>query len=59
MVGFREKVNSHLPTLLQVLSTISLVVLALCALCGSQSLKKIAEDHSVNMQNTIEGIHRH
>ena len=63
MPGFRDKVNSHLPIVLQSLSTISLVVLALCALCGSQSLKKLAEAHSIDslshVQSASEDNHRH
>ncbi|ABX08591.1 hypothetical protein [Prochlorococcus marinus] len=46
MTNFRERVNAHLPVLLQLLSTASLVLIALSALCGSNSLKKMAEHHT-------------
>tara|TARA_B100000700_G_scaffold270009_1_gene311830 strand:- start:244 stop:414 length:171 start_codon:yes stop_codon:yes gene_type:complete len=42
MTSLREKINSHLPIVLQLLSTASLVVIALAAICGSQSLKKLS-----------------
>ena len=42
MTTFRERINSHLPIVLQLLSTASLVVIALSAICGSQSLKKLS-----------------
>ena len=47
MTNFREKINAHLPIVLQSLSTISFVVIALASLCGSQSLKKLVENHQV------------
>ncbi len=47
MSQIREKVNAHLPIVLQFISTASLVVLALSAVCGSQSLKKLAESHQI------------
>jgi len=43
MGTFRDRVNEHLPVVLQFLSTASLVVIALSAMCGSQSLKKLSE----------------
>ncbi len=42
MTTLRERINSHLPIVLKLLSTASLVVIALSALCGSQSLKKLS-----------------
>ena len=65
MTSFRDKVNSHLPVVLQVLSTASLVVLALCAVCGSKSLKKIAEGHQIESsaysyeEKHLKGNHNH
>tara|TARA_Y100001968_G_scaffold332616_1_gene391486 strand:+ start:2406 stop:2645 length:240 start_codon:yes stop_codon:yes gene_type:complete len=47
MPTIRERINAHLPIVLQFLSTTSLVVIALTAICGSQSLKKISEAHEV------------
>ncbi len=55
MATFRERFNAHFPIVLQLISTASLVVLALGAICGSQSLKKIAESHA---SQTAEGIHQ-
>ncbi len=57
MTTFRERVNSHLPIVLQFLSTASLVVIALTAICGSQSLKKLAGAHE--MPGTVEMQHDH
>ncbi len=48
MTTFRDRLNAHLPILLQFVSTASLVVLALSAICGSKSLKKLAEDHELH-----------
>ena len=47
MTTLRERINSHLPIVLQLLSTASLVVIALSAICGSQSLKKISSPHEL------------
>tara|TARA_Y100001968_G_C19400324_1_gene740646 strand:+ start:1303 stop:1476 length:174 start_codon:yes stop_codon:yes gene_type:complete len=47
MTTFRERINSHLPIVLQFLSTASLVVIALSAICGSQSLKKLSSAHEL------------
>tara|TARA_B100000214_G_C23744766_1_gene524958 strand:+ start:497 stop:670 length:174 start_codon:yes stop_codon:yes gene_type:complete len=47
MTTFREKINSHLPVVLQLLSTASLVVIALSAICGSQSLKKLSSVYEI------------
>ena len=48
MTTFRDRVNAHLPSVLQLLSTASLVVIALSAICGSQSLKKLSEAHEMH-----------
>ena len=42
MSTLRDRINAHLPIVLQLLSTASLVVIALSAVCGSQSLKELA-----------------
>ncbi len=47
MTNLRERINSHLPIVLQFLSTASLIVIALSAICGSQSLKKLAGAHEL------------
>ena len=47
MTSFKERINSHLPIVLQLLSTASLVLIALSALCGSQSLKKLSSAHEI------------
>lgn len=47
MTSIRERINSHLPIVLQFLSTASLVVIALSAICGSQSLKKLSAAHEM------------
>ena len=47
MTTFRERINSHLPVVLQLLSTASLVVIALSAICGSQSLKKLSTAYEI------------
>ena len=57
MTTFREKINSHLPIVLQVLSTASLVVIALSAICGSQSLKRLSSAHE--MPSPVEMLHDH
>ena len=46
MSTIRDRINAHLPIVLQLLSTASLVVIALSALCGSQSLKELAGSHN-------------
>ena len=56
MTSFRERVNSHLPIVLQLLSTLSLLVIAATAICGSQSLKKLAASHTPEMQNEIHKL---
>ncbi len=55
MSSIRDRINSHLPIVLQVLSTASLVVIALSALCGSQSLKELAGSHD---RGEIAEIHK-
>ncbi len=57
MMTFRDRVNAHLPVVLQLLSTASLVVIALSALCGSQSLKKLAVSHEMNELGQIHNGH--
>ena len=47
MASFRDRVNAHLPIVLQFLSTASLVVIALSAICGSKSLKQLADSHEM------------
>ncbi len=47
MGNLRARINSHLPILLQVLSTGSLIVIAISSLCASKSLKKLSESHSI------------
>ncbi len=62
MTNLRERVNAHLPIVLQVLSTVSLVIIAMSAICGSQSLKKLSESHSqdgVNPSTTKMMMHKH
>ena len=57
MTTFRERINSHLPIVLQLLSTASLVVIALSAICGSQSLKKLSSAHEI--PGSVEVHHDH
>ena len=57
MTTLRERINSHLPIILQFLSTVSLVVIALSAICGSQSLKKLSSNHE--MPSSVEVHHEH
>ena len=52
MTTLRERINSHLPIVLKLLSTASLVVIALSAICGSQSLKKLSSAHE--MPDSVE-----
>ncbi len=58
MSNFRDKVNSHLPIVLQFLSTASLVVIALSAICGTNSLKKLAGSHENHMGMPAGAIHK-
>ena len=48
MTTIRDRVNAHLPILLQVLSTVSLIVIALSAICGSKSLKELSQSHGMS-----------
>ena len=48
MTTIRDRVNAHLPIVLQVLSTASLIVIALSAICGSKSLKELAQSHGMS-----------
>ena len=57
MTTFRERINSHLPIVLQLISTASLVLIALSAICGSQSLKKLSSAHE--MPGLVEVHHDH
>ena len=57
MTTFRERINSHLPIVLQLLSTASLVVIALSAICGSQSLKKLSSAHE--LPGSVDVHHDH
>tara|TARA_B100001250_G_C19155978_1_gene510105 strand:+ start:295 stop:468 length:174 start_codon:yes stop_codon:yes gene_type:complete len=57
MTTFRERINSHLPIVLQLLSTASLVVIALSAICGSKSLKQLSSAHE--MSDSVEMHHDH
>ena len=57
MSDFKERVNAHLPIILQLLSTASLVVIALSAICGTNSLKKLAESH-VSTPEMIHKMHK-
>ena len=57
MTTFRDRVNAHLPVVLQFLSTASLVVIALSAICGSQSLKKLSGAHEMRGAGQIHRGH--
>ncbi len=59
MSTIRERINAHLPILLQLLSTASLVVIALAALCGSQSLKELAGFHELGEATGLHNEHNH
>ncbi len=48
MTNLRDRINAHLPIVLQLLSTISLVVIALSAICGSKSLKQLTSVHTIS-----------
>tara|TARA_Y100001968_G_scaffold325436_1_gene366669 strand:+ start:1120 stop:1293 length:174 start_codon:yes stop_codon:yes gene_type:complete len=52
MTTLRERINSHLPIALEFLRTASLVVIALSAICGSQSLKKLSSAYE--MPSSVE-----
>ena len=57
MTTFRERVNAHLPIVLQFLSTVSLVAIALSAICGSNSLRKLTEVKDATMSHRIHKHH--
>ena len=57
MTSFRDRVNAHLPIVLQFLSTASLVVIALSAICGSKSLKQLAGSHEMQGPSEINKGH--
>ncbi len=59
MSNIRDRINAHLPIVLQFLSTASLVVIALSALCGSQSLKELAGSHELGGAVEIHKGHSH
>ena len=59
MGSLRERVNAHLPIVLQFFSTISLVVIASSAICGSQSLKKLVDSHRIDSPNQTQKLHIH
>ncbi len=45
MTTVRDRINAHLPIVLEVLRTGSLVVIALSMICASQSLKQMSGGH--------------
>ena len=47
MTSFKDRLNAHLPIILQLLSTVSLIVLAITAVCGASSLKKLSDSHQM------------
>ncbi len=57
MTSFRDRVNAHLPIVLQVVSTASLFVIALSAICGSQSLKSLSESLEMRRPGQIHNGH--
>ena len=59
MTTVRERINAHLPIALQLLSTLSLVVIALSAICCSQSLKELSESHDMGGSVGVDKIHNH
>ena len=59
MTTIRDRVNAHLPIVLQVLSTASLIVIALSAICGSKSLKELSQSHGMSEAVEIyQGVNR-
>ena len=58
MTTLRDKVNAHLPIVLQGLSTVSLVVIALSAVCGSKSLKELSQSHGMSGAVEIHQGHK-
>ena len=59
MTTFRDRINAHLPIVLQFLSTASLVVIALAAICASGSLKELSESHEMHGQSEVHKGHTH
>tara|TARA_B100000902_G_C26551169_1_gene547258 strand:- start:162 stop:347 length:186 start_codon:yes stop_codon:yes gene_type:complete len=59
MTSIRERINSHLPIVLQLLSTASLVILAACAICGSKSLRELAVSHNLDGSVELHKDHNH
>ncbi len=59
MTTIRERINLHLPIALQLLSTASLIVIAISAICGSKSLKELAGSHDIKSIDTIHQKHMH
>tara|TARA_Y100001968_G_C19289468_1_gene683423 strand:- start:142 stop:327 length:186 start_codon:yes stop_codon:yes gene_type:complete len=59
MSTIKEKINAHLPIVLQLLSTASLVVIALSAICGSKSLKQLAGSHEMPFEMKSQIHHDH
>ena len=53
MTTLRDRVNAHLPIVLQFFSTASLVVIALSAVCGSKSLKELSSSHDMTVGQQI------
>ena len=54
MSDFRERLNAHLPILLQLVSTTALVAIALSSLCASKSLKKLSGALYLNESTEIK-----
>ena len=59
MTSFRDRVNAHLTIVIQFLSTASLVVIPLSAICGSKSLKQLAGSHEMQGPSEIHKGHTH
>ena len=57
MTTLKERVNAHLPIVLQFLSTASLIAIALSAICGSQSLKELAGSHQPLGESSLHNSH--
>ena len=56
MTSIRDRVNAHLPIVLQFLSSASLVAIAMSSICASQSLKEIAGSHEVSNPHQMHKI---
>ena len=56
MTTVRDRINAHLPIVLEVLRTGSLVVIALSTICASQSLKQMAGGHDAPSE--VSATHR-